>query len=142
MQAPRGDLSSGMLAVSRVLLLKRTCLTGCLRDTPAVTTFPEEEMFRWFWSTPPVVHLPQLRCHPHLPHTHHAFPSSAHDLPAVRLHRGDAQVVGVQGRHGGAGPQVEDSHPEEDSSVSMLVRWWLQKQNLHLLSPVSDSSYI
>lgn len=32
MQAPRGDLSSGMLAVSSVLVLKRTCLTGCLWD--------------------------------------------------------------------------------------------------------------
>lgn len=31
MQAPRGDLSSGMLAVTRVLVLKRTFLTGCLQ---------------------------------------------------------------------------------------------------------------
>lgn len=31
MQAPRGDLSSGMLAVTRVLVLKCMCLTGCLQ---------------------------------------------------------------------------------------------------------------
>lgn len=31
MQAPRGDLSSGMLAVSRLLCWKWRCRTGCLQ---------------------------------------------------------------------------------------------------------------
>lgn len=44
----------------------------------------------------PVVHLPQLRSHPHLPDTHQSLASTAHNLPVIRLHRGDAQVVGVQ----------------------------------------------
>lgn len=60
----------------------------------------------------PVVHLPQLGSHPHLPHADQSFASTAHDLPVVRLHRGDAQVVGVQGRHGGAGSEVKHPHPE------------------------------
>lgn len=42
MQAPRGDLSSGMLAVTRVLVLKRTCLTGCLQ--PRQKTILQHEM--------------------------------------------------------------------------------------------------
>lgn len=42
MQAPRGDLSSGMLAVTRVLVLKRTCLTGCLQ--PRQKTILQYEM--------------------------------------------------------------------------------------------------
>lgn len=39
MQAPRGDLSSGMLAVTRLLMLKRTCLTGCLQPRQRITPY-------------------------------------------------------------------------------------------------------
>lgn len=61
---------------------------------------------------PPVVHLPQLGSHPHLPHTHQSLASAAHDLPVVNLNGGDTQVVAVQGRHRGAGSQVKHPHPE------------------------------
>lgn len=61
---------------------------------------------------PPVVHLPQLRSHPQLPHAHQPLTPAAHDLPVVRLHRRDAQMVGVERGHGGGGPQVEDPDPE------------------------------
>lgn len=69
---------------------------------------------------PPVVHLPQLRPHPHLPHAHQPFAAAADHLPVVRLHRGDAQVVGVQERHGGAGSQVEHRHPESGTSETLV----------------------
>lgn len=87
--------------------------------------------FLWMWKTgarihlwrvgyllPPVVHLPQLRSRPHLPHTRQSFTSTAHNLPVVYLRRGDAQVVGVQGHHRGAGSQVEHSHPESQQRTT------------------------
>lgn len=57
MQAPRGDLSSGMLAVTRVLVLKRTCLTGCLQ--PRQKTILQYEM-RTFLLTFILVHVSLL----------------------------------------------------------------------------------
>lgn len=126
MQAPRGVLSSGMLAVTRVLVLKRTCLTGCLQQRQGTRPFTHHSLKAFALvlallggseegtrgKTPPVVHLPQLRSHSQLPHAHQALATAAHDLPVVRLHRRDAQVVGVERGHGGGGSQVEDPHPE------------------------------
>lgn len=120
MQAPRGDLSSGMLAVTRVLVLKRTCLTGCLQQrhgTPFMKIHVRSvSPSRWLRGVPrgtsPVVHLPQLRSHPQLPHAHQPLTPTAHDLPVVHLYRRDAQMVGVERGHRGGSPQVEDPDPE------------------------------
>lgn len=139
MHAPLGNLSSGILAVTSLLPLKYMCLTGCLQQkTPSVTFRPSnsqtflvcllkplyaslsipDSLGHFFICSKikrrilPVVHLPQFGPHSHLPHTHQSFSSTAHNLPVIRLHRGDAQVVAVQRHHRGASSQVKHSHSE------------------------------
>ncbi len=74
---------------------------------------------------PPVVHLPQLRSHPHFPHAHQSFTSAAHNLPVISLNCSDTEVVGVQGGHGGAGSQVKHPHPEPQQrwQIMLLASW-------------------
>lgn len=72
---------------------------------------------------PPVVHLPQLRSHPQLPHAHQPLTPTAHDLPVVRLHRRDAQMVGIEWGHRGGGSQVEDPDPESQQRETSSLFW-------------------
>lgn len=57
----------------------------------------------------PVMHLPQLSSHPHLPYTHQSLFSATHNLPVICLHWGDTQVVGIQGHQRWAGSEVKHS---------------------------------